>query len=296
MKNKTGIILLIILLIIICISLISFMISIINGKSKFLFGIKFNNRVSDELVVNEEYDNNFEKIDITSEAGNIYVKTSNTEKVKVVIYGEKSNTKVEESNNELKIISKEKRGHIFSFNSKISKIEVYIPDDYEKTIKITNNYGDIEVDNFTKADIEIDEDCGDVSVKEGRKVNIKNNYGDIQLDKANEAKIKQSAGDVKVGDVNDINVENNYGDIKINNVYNSLKVEEDCGKVKIENINIKENSFIENNLGDIEIGSTNEIYIDASIDLGDIKINQNYPKSEITLKIKNNCGDIKVEN
>lgn len=296
MKNKTGIILLIILLVIICISLISFMISIINGKSKFLFGIKFNHRVSDELVVDEEYDNNFEKIDITSDAGNIYVKTSNTEKVKVVIYGEKSNTKIEEINNELKIISKEKRGHIFSFNSKISKIEVYIPDNYEKTIKINNNYGDIEVDNFTKADIEINEDCGDVSVKEGKKVNIKNNYGDIQLDKANEAEINQSAGDVKVGEVNDINVENNYGDIKINNVYNSLKVEEDCGNVKIENINIKENSFIENNLGDIKIGSTNEIYIDASIDLGDIKINQNYPKSEITLKIKNNCGDIKVEN
>lgn len=296
MKSKTGIVLLIILLVIICISLISFMINIINGKSRFLFGIKFGHKVSEELVVDEEYNTNFEKIDITCDAGDVYIKTSNEEKIKVKIYGEKENTKIETSDDELKIISKEKKGHIFSFNNRISKIEVYIPKKYEDTIKITNNYGDIEVEEFENANIEIEEDCGDVSVKQGKTVNIKNKYGDIQLDKAIEAKINQSAGDVKVGEVNDINVENNYGDIKINNVYNSLKVEEDCGKVKIDNLNIKENSFIENNLGDIKIGSTNEIYIDASIDLGDIKINQNYPKSEITLKIKNNCGDIKVDN
>lgn len=295
MKSKTGIILLITLLIIICIALVSFMINVINGKS-FRMGFKFGYKLSEELIIDDEYEDKFEKIDITSEAGEIYVKKSNNEKVKVIIYGEKENTKVEKENNELIIVSKDKKRHIFSFNNKISKIEVYIPENYEKLIKIKNNYGDIEVDKFANANIEIEEDCGDVSVKEGKKVSIKNNYGDIKLEKATEAIIKQSAGDVKVGEVDDINVENNYGDIKISNVNNSLKVEEDCGKVKIENINIKENSFIENNLGDIKIGSTNEIYIDASIDLGDIKINQNYPKSEITLKLKNNCGDIKVDN
>lgn len=294
MKSKTGIILLIVLLIIICICLISFMINMINGKSVFRFG--FGNKVSEELIINEEYDNTFKKIDITSEAGEIYVKTSSEEKVKVKIYGEKEKTKVEISNDELTIISKEKKSGIFTFNNKIPKIEVYVPESYENTIKIKNNYGDIEVEKFANANIEIDEDCGDISVKEGKQVNIKNSYGDIQLNKAIEANIKQSAGDVKVDEVNDIDVKNNYGDIKIKNVYNSLKVEEDCGEVKIENININENSSIENNLGDIKIGSTNEVYINASIDLGDIKINQNYPKSEITLKIKNNCGDIKVDN
>lgn len=294
MKSKIGIILLIILLIIICIGLISFMINIINGKSVFRFG--FSNKVSEELIINEEYDNTFKKIDITSEAGEVYVKTSNEKKVKVKIYSEAENTKVETENNELTIISQEKKGHIFAFNNKISKIEVYLPENYENTIKIKNNYGDIEVEKFANSDIEIEEDCGDVLVQQGKKVSIKNDYGDIKLEKAIEANIKQSAGDVKIDEVNDINVENNYGDIKIKNVYNSLKVEEDCGEVKIENININENSSIENNLGDIKIGSTNEIYINASIDLGDIKINQNYPKSEITLKIKNNCGDIKVDN
>ena len=52
----------------------------------------------------------------------------------------------------------------------------------------------------------------------------------------------------------------------------------------------------ENNLGDIKILNTNEIYFDAKTNLGDTKINNNYNKSEITLKIQNDCGDIEINN
>ena len=59
---------------------------------------------------------------------------------------------------------------------------------------------------------------------------------------------------------------------------------------------INKDSSIKNNLGSIKIGSTNEIYIEAKTDLGDVKVNNNYKKSDITLNLKNNCGDIKVNN
>lgn len=42
--------------------------------------------------------------------------------------------------------------------------------------------------------------------------------------------------------------------------------------------------------------STNDIYIDAKTDLGDVDVNHNNRMSGITLKIKNNCGDIEVDN
>ncbi len=290
MKNNTLIVCLIVLLVIISIGLITFMIKVINGKMGFPY------KVSDELVVDEEYNNNFDEINITSDASDIEVKETSGEKIRVVIYGDKDKTEVEEKNNELRIISKHKKGSWFAFRNKIAKIEVYIPKDYDKNIIINNKYGDIDVEEFSKANIEINEDCGDVDVIGGNKVDITNKYGDIKLEKAKEANIKQSAGAVKVESVDDIVVKNNYGDIKITNVYNSINAEEDCGDVKIDNLTINKDSSIKNNLGSIKIGSTNEIYIEAKTDLGDVKVNNNYKKSDITLNLKNNCGDIKVNN
>lgn len=46
----------------------------------------------------------------------------------------------------------------------------------------------------------------------------------------------------------------------------------------------------------MKIGETNDIYIDAKTDLGEVKVNRNNRYSEITLEIENDCGDIKVEN
>lgn len=290
MKNNTLIVCLIILLVIICIALLGFMMKVINGKMGFSY------KISEELVIDEEYENNFDSIEISSDASDIEIKQTSSEKIRVVIYGDKDKTEVEDRESELYIVSRHKKSSWFSFGNRIARIEVYVPKNYSKEIKISNKYGDIDVAEFLSANIEIEEDCGDVDVVGGNKVSITNKYGDIKLGKAKEANIKQSAGAVKVESVDDITVKNNYGDIKITNVNNYISAEEDCGDVKIENLTINKDSNIKNNLGSIKIGSTNEIYIDAKVDLGDVKINNNYQKSDITLKIENNCGDIKVNN
>ena len=41
---------------------------------------------------------------------------------------------------------------------------------------------------------------------------------------------------------------------------------------------------------------TNEIYIDAKTTLGRTKVNNCYQKSDVTLTIKNQCGDIEIDN
>lgn len=146
------------------------------------------------------------------------------------------------------------------FNTKVSKTEIYVPKTYDKLIE------------------------------------IKNNYGDISLGDAESATLNESCGDIKIKKVNKAIVENKYGDIVIDNVEYSLQIEDDCGDVEIKNINLKEDSYIKNNLGDIKILNTNEIYFDAKTNLGDTKINNNYNKSEITLKIQNDCGDIEINN
>ena len=295
MKNNKLIILLITLLSIICIFLIIFMISVIKGNNKNIM-FNFVNKVSNELVVDKNYNNYFKKIDIKSDSSNIYLKSTNDENIGVIIYGDKNNTEVKTDNDELSIKTNKRDCIGFCFNERMSKIEVYLPADIANDIVINNNYGDIFVDEFLNSDILVNEDSGDVSILGGNEVIVNNNYGDIEVSKANILKIKEASGDVNVGTSNDVEIENSYGDISIKEVLNYLDVEQDCGNVNIDSISIKKNSHIENDYGNVKIGSTNEIYIDADVDLGDKKINNNYPKSNVVLEIENACGDIIVNN
>lgn len=295
MKNKKITIFLIILLSIISIALIFFMFAMINGKFKFSHYI-LNYNISNELVIDNTYDSNFDKLKIDANASEIYIKVSHSEKTKVVIYGDKDNTSISTINNELKITSKEKKCIGFCFNFKVAKIEVYLPKDYHKLIDIKNDYGDIEVGDFANAILEIKENSGDVDIISGKEVTVENDYGDIKLRKADKAKINESSGDIEIGDVNYIEAKNNYGDIEISSVGKYLDITNNCGDIEVDNLDLTKNSYIKDDLGDIEIGHTNDIYIDAKTDLGDVKINRNYHKSDVTLKIQNDCGDIKVNN
>lgn len=295
MKNKRNAILLIILLAIVSISLIVFMVSVINKKFNIF---KFDYKVSNNLVLDEIYKVHYNKIKIESEASDISIKENDEQNIKVVIYGNLEDVKVSDNDNdnELIIISNAKECRGICINRTIAKIEIYVPKDYENKIDISNNYGDINVDKFLSASFDIESDCGDVLVLGARDISIENNYGDIELKEAVAADIKGAAGNIEVGTVNDITLENNLGDTTIDKVTNYLDVQNDCGDIEIDNININKNSNIKNDLGNIKVGSTNKIYIDASNDLGKIDINNNYPKSEIKLEIENDCGDIKVNN
>lgn len=295
MKNKTVIITLIIILSIIAICLTLFMISMLNNNFNFSF-FKQNYKVSNKLVLDKVYDFDSNSVKINADASNIYIKTSLDEKTKVVIYSDEKNTSVEAINNEISITSKSKGCIGFCINYKTTKIEVYLPKDYNKEINIINKYGDVNIEDLKNANINIEEDCGDVIVREVNNANITNKYGDIKINKSNTANIKAEVGDIEIGTVNNITVKNAYGDIEISKVNNYLNVKNNCGDINIDNVFINKDSYIKGNFGDIEIGKTNKIYIDANTDLGNTNINNNYHKSDITLKIENDCGDIEVDN
>lgn len=295
MKNKGITIFLIILLSIISILLLIFMTNIISGNIKFSNFISHYN-VSNELIVDETYNIDFNEININTDSSEVYIKESLDNEIKVVIYGDKEHTKVDTANNKLSIISTNKKCIGFCFNTKVSKVEVYLPNDYNKLVIINNKYGDIEVGKFLNANIKIKEDCGDVSVLGGSIVNINNDYGDIILGTAKKAIINESAGDIEVKDVESIEAKNSYGDIEISKVNEYINITSECGDVEIDNLNLEKNSYIKNSLGDITINNTNKVYFDTKTNLGDTKINNNYNKSNITLKIENDCGDIEINN
>lgn len=294
MKNKGLIITLIVFLSLLAISLIVLMVIFLTGGFKNFSFLMFSS-VSENLAVEEEYHETFRMIEVDSDAGEIEFISTDDDFVKVVIYGEEKNIDVSKKNERLSITSKMKC-HFLCYNQKRSKITVYLPKNYEGKIKIDNDYGNVSVGDFRNAEVVVESNCGDVDVIAGDTVKIDNDLGDIHLEYANTADLEENAGKITIGEVGDITAKNDLGDIVIEKVTNSLELKDNCGDIIIDDITLTRNSNIKNDLGKVKIGFTNKIYIDASTDLGKVKINENTRQSDITLKIENSCGDIIVDN
>lgn len=263
MSNKNTIILSIVLLSIIGSLLTVFLVmSLVGGYGNF-FGITFgrrnNNVVFDKSFSLDEV-NSFE---IELDAGDInVVKSAVNEEIRVVIQGYNDDgIKFTENNGNL-IFNVSQSRKIFNIGVYINDVTIYMPEEYSNILNVKNSYGDINIGDFSNVEMNVKNDCGDIDI---------------------------------LG-VKDAKVENSYGNIKIENITRKCEIENNCGDIKIQNLTITENSTIDSDLGDVKIEHTNDIYIDAKVDLGDIKIGTNNRYAEAILKVNNSCGNIKVNN
>lgn len=291
MKNRHMTIAVIVLLVIVVVILTSILTIMLKGNIHF--GTK---TIMKEKIVDETYTESFATISITADAAEIEIKNSTDKKVHLIIYGDENRTTVSNTSSKLEIETKAKRCFGICFNIKITKVELYIPEFYENDLEIKNKYGDIKIEDLPFAKTEVTADCGNINIDKIAKARIENNYGNISIDSIDEAEVVAKCGDIDIENLKYGNITNNLGDIKISKIVGKVDIREDCGNVKIASITLEKDSSIENSLGDITIGKTNEIYIDARTSLGDVKINNNFHQSDITLKIKNSAGDIKVRN
>lgn len=295
-NNKPLIITLIVILAILTVFLITFFIGIMNSNFQIKNLFNYFDRESTELVIDETYENTIDKLSIDTDISNIYIKENKDNNIVVKIYGKKNDVKVDSDEDRLSINIKSKPCFGFCINQTLYRIEVYLPSNYNQKILIKNDYGDIDVAKFKEALIEVEADCGDIKVLGGNQVKLTNDYGDITLDEADYAEINQSCGNINIGEINKIIAKNDFGDIKVDKVNESVDLENDCGNIEVDELLITDNSQIICDLGDIKIGDTSDIYIDAKVDLGKIDINSNNKKSDITLKVENDCGNILVNN
>lgn len=265
MNNKSLIITLIVILSIIAVLLTIFLIYALVEKENSIFNdfeIKSKNAIFEQKYLPDE----IEKINIISEAGDVKILENEEDNIKVTIYSK--------SSKDLKDINFSNRDGILEFNIlgernkfinfgfHMKDIVIQAPKEILKEITINNDFGDIKIENFENATIDLDQDCGDIDV----------------------------------GNVKNATIKSSYGDVKINSILNKCDIDLSCGDVKIQKLEINKDSSIKNDLGDIKVEKTNDIYIDAKTDLGDTKVKNNNRQSEITLTISNSCGDIKVNN
>lgn len=265
MKNKGVIVSLIIILAIIIIGLIVFLYLSLSGQFDLKFNyMSFNFKKSDNIIFDTSYEENLvENLEILSAAGDVKFEESVDEKIRIIAYGESDeNIRVDLENGKLKIDYSNYKNSSFGFNFYTNDIIIYIPKDYDKEINLDLDYGDIEIIDLDNATINIKEDCGDV----------------------------------KVGNIKNLFVENDCGCVEVELISNKFSIDSDCGDIKINSIAINEDSYIKSSYGDVKIGETNDVYIDAKVDLGEVDIAQNNRYSETTLTIETDCGDIKIEN
>lgn len=293
MRNKSTIIILIVILSLLVLFLVGGMIYLLVGNHKLPIFFKGDYHISKELILEENYSLE-DSIKIESDAADIEIKNWENDTIKVLVYGEKETTKVSENNQQLNIHLKGKKCVGFCFLKTISRVEIYVPKYYENRISIINSFGDVKIEKLLKTNIDIHTSFGDVFVSGANKIEVENNLGDIEIGYAEELEVKASAGDIKIDEAKNITAINNLGDIEIKKALDYINLSVDCGNVEIDELFLTQNSSIENNLGDIEINHTNEIYIDAKTDLGSVDVKNNMPSSSVRLGIKNNCGDIEV--
>jgi len=241
------------------------------------FSFSFNHNVSTTKFIEEEYTENFEEIKIESTAGDIEIKKSDSDKIKVIVYSEEKDPTVNASDGKLKVTTSKKKCRGFCFNRKIDKVELYLPSEYENKIIIDNKYGDVELGSFNNLNIEAEMDAGDIKGESVNNIDVNMKYGDLKIKKVNTLKAKLDCGDIKIEKLN------NYIDADLSK-----------GDIKIENLSLDKNSSVKTDMGDIKIEHAEGIYVDAHTDMGDVKVNNNDRQSEIELKAETNLGDIKV--
>lgn len=126
-------------------------------------------------------------------------------------------------------------------------------------VSVRNNYGNTKVKD--SKEVEIEEDCGDVIIGKTSFAKIKNAYGDIEIDCIEDGflNVENDCGDIEIKELNivkDSFIKNDFGDIKIgstNEVY--IDADTDLGDVEIKN-NYRSSEItleISNDCGDIEV-------------------------------------------
>ena len=261
-----------------------------------LFNLSFGSKESKELIFDKVYENIFDEINISSDAGNVYIEQSNNSDIKVVIYGKEDKSSIDTTDNKLNIVGNTEKCAFICFNHEIARIEVYLPSDYDKNIIIQDKTGDIKIDKFASATIKTTGSTSDITVEEVKDINIKTTTGDIKISKAENADIKTTTGDISINEVNYLDANTTTGDLNIDKINNYLNIETTTGDIFLNDVTLTQNSKIHVTTGDIIIKNTSEFYIDASTSTGDININNNYRTAEFELKIKTTTGDIRVKN
>lgn len=275
-KNRTGTIVLICFLSILALGLLVFMSICLANRGRNFF--HFPSKTNMEILEKKEFDSSLvEKITVNAKSADIHIVESNTNQIEVKISGNKKEEYQVQLNQGELLISK-KGGNYFciGFCYIDYEIEIKIPKSYQKDLKIKTASGNLDIDMNLTSNLDISTISGDIETMEIGNASIKTTSGEIEVEKANDSKLISTSGDIEIHNCKNVDITTTSGEISIGLLELSKN-----GKIKTVS-------------GDVEIGSTNKIYVETKTVSGDTQIRNNNRTSQYELLIETTSGDIEV--
>ena len=285
----------IVLLSIIALALVVLLIVLLNGKIK-INGIDLYEKT--ELVYENVFTEEISNLDIITTNNDVKIEEKDIENIEVKIYDRKDakptasvkdNTLYIENKDEVRI------GFSFGINGN-SRIEITVPKGTTYNLKIEGTSSDVD-SLINLENVNIETKSGDINIKDSINTTINTTSGDVIVGNTDKLEITTTSGDIKTGSVKkSIYAKATSGDFLLGDINGKLTLNTTSGDIKINKVNLTNNSTIKVTSGDVVIGETNDIYVDAHVVSGDVKVNTNNRKSDYELKINTTSGDIIVNN
>lgn len=247
------------------------------------------------------YDQVFEKetidqLEVSTSSTDVWIKHSDTSQIRVVIY-DKKGTKSEVENKEetLRILMDRRNNFCLGFCFRNSKVEIYLPKEYEGKLTVTGTSADVEVETFPNIDAKIRLSSGNLEAEQFRNLEGKTSSGNISVERMITGDLQASSGNIQVQEVDWIKAAANSGNIRITSVYKKMDVSTTSGNITCQEVKLEENSSLSASSGNIKIGYLAEdIYVQADSRSGSIKIKEQDRFAKMELKINTSSGNITV--
>ena len=257
------------LLMIVIIGVTSVFVLLMTGTINFDF---FNTKV----IYNENIDESFDKIKVSTTSLDVKLVKSSDEKVNVKIIDKENDGVIVKVEDNTLLIQYDTKKRFFLCFCKREAIISLPEKEYDLIVKSTS--GDITSEvNLTSA-------------------MIITTSGDIRLNNVGDFKSVVTSGDIKANDVHNANLLATSGDIRIDRIDESVEIGTTSGDIKINELTIKKDSHITATSGDVTINkSSSNIYYNTEVTSGNVKIDNNNRLAEFELKIETKSGDIRVK-
>ena len=274
MKDKTSIVIAIVLLSLVAVSLTIGFSRMLKGDINFdMFNINSKMEKIDSI---EKDLTDVNKISLDILSTDVEIKEGD---VLLVEYysNQETNASIEYSNKTISINEDSSNSRCIGICNVRRKIIITLPNEYNGELVIEAKSGDIK------------------SLMDLENAEIHTMSGDIEIKNVKEADIKTMSGDVEVEVANNITVNTMSGDVDVEGATNKLSIKTTSGDISVYNLDIKKSSNITSTSGDIVVHNNNtNSYVDTKTSSGDVRVKKSDRKSDIVLTIETTSGDIRV--
>ena len=222
---------------------------------------------SDNLVLEKTYETSeFKNLDVFSTVGNIKIENSDTKDVMVKIYAddkvkEGASSEINDETLNVKMKESDSNCHFLCF-TKNPKIVISMPSEFAGKINVKSSTGNVKIGSFKDAEMIVDLSTGNTKIEAGKNLDLNSSTGNIEVETG----------------------------------YNRVKIHNDTGNVRVEKLELLEDSEIMSDTGNVKVKDPGDnVYVEAKNDTGHSDIQgENDRKADVKLYIEVDTGNINV--